>query len=271
MKNQAGDKPVRSSRQENAPLYSDYGIVLRSYKLGEADKILRILTRDNGKISAVGKGVRKTKSKFGARLEPFTCLKLLIRKGKTLDIVSQAEIESSYHELRESLDLFVCASAMAELVDGVLVEHQKDRELFDLLDKYFSLLRDSPEKAAVIQAVFEFEVMGRAGYELHTGSCALCSKVEGSRCSYFSIRNGGLVCDGCRKAKSSQAGKLIRLSGKCVDLMMILTGSETSRWLEEPCDPAAQKEMRYLMDRVLEHWMERDFKTHRVLKSIPEI
>ncbi|MBN1289811.1 MAG: DNA repair protein RecO [Actinobacteria bacterium] len=269
MSNPCDGKPGFSSRRENAPLYSDFGIVLRSYKLGEADKILRIMTRENGKVSAVGKGVRRTRSKFGARLEPFTCLKLLIHKGKTLDIINQAEIESSFHQLRENLDLFVCASAMAELVDCVLVERQKDGGLFDLLYKYQTIMERSPGKAALVQAGFEFTVMARAGYELNTGSCAACSGVEGKECTSFSIRLGGLICDKCRKEKSPLTGKLIKLSNECIALIILIADGGEKNWLEGEWNATAQREMRYLMDRVLEHWMERDFKSHRVLKSIP--
>ncbi|MBN2169308.1 MAG: DNA repair protein RecO [Actinobacteria bacterium] len=271
MTNPPDRKPRLSSRQENAPQYSDFGIVLRSYKLGEADKILRIMTRENGKISAVGKGVRRTRSKFGARLEPFTCLKLFIHKGKTLDIISQAEIETSFHQIRENLELFVCASAMAELVDSVLEEKQKDSGLFDLLYKYLTVLEKSPDKAALVQAGFEFKIMARAGYELNTGSCATCSSVKGKDCPYFSIRLGGLICDKCRKERSAQTGKLVKLSSECVELMILMTSGPENKWLEDPQNTKAQKEMRYLMDKVLEHWMERDFKSHRVLKSIPGV
>ena len=78
------------------PLYQDEGVVLRTAKLGEADRILTLLTRDHGKVRAVAKGVRRTKSRFGGRLEPFMRVALLIAEGRSLDVVSQAESIAAY-------------------------------------------------------------------------------------------------------------------------------------------------------------------------------
>ena len=77
-------------------LYRDEGVVLRTSKLGEADRIITILTRGHGKIRAVAKGVRRTKSRFGARLEPFMRVDVLIAEGRSLDVVSQAEAVAAY-------------------------------------------------------------------------------------------------------------------------------------------------------------------------------
>ena len=77
-------------------LYRDDGIVLRTQDLGEADRIITVLTRRTGRIRAVGKGVRRTKSRFGARLEPFTHVDLLIHPGRSLDVITQAEVIRPY-------------------------------------------------------------------------------------------------------------------------------------------------------------------------------
>ena len=77
-------------------LYRDEAVVLRTAKLGEADRIITLLTRDHGKVRAVAKGVRRTKSRFGARLEPFMRVDLLLGEGRTFDSVRQAESISAY-------------------------------------------------------------------------------------------------------------------------------------------------------------------------------
>src|ERR671930_2241544 len=96
------------------PLYKEQGIVLRSVKLGEADKIVTILTQGSGKIRAVAKGIRKTSSKFGGRLEPFTHVSLLLYRGRNLDTVTQAEILSPFVELRSEFDLIAAGETMLE-------------------------------------------------------------------------------------------------------------------------------------------------------------
>jgi len=155
----------RAARQKSprpGPDFGDLGIVLRSHKLGEADKIIRVLTREHGKRSAVAKGLRKTTSRFGARLEPFTCARLLVHTGRSLDIVRQAEIETSFHEVREDIALFVHASGMAELIDGITQEHEPHPELFDLMLRGLSLLKEYPTRALFTAAFFDYRALALA-------------------------------------------------------------------------------------------------------------
>ena len=86
-------------------LYRDHGIVLRTHKLDEADRIITFMTERHGKVRAVAKGVRKTKSKFGARLEPTSHVALQLYEGRELDIVTQAESVDHFKAIREDLDL----------------------------------------------------------------------------------------------------------------------------------------------------------------------
>src|SRR5205814_10011954 len=96
------------------PPYKDQGVVLRSVKLGEADKIVTILTQGSGKVRGVAKGIRKTTSKFGARLEPFTHVSLLMYRGRNLDTVTQAEIVVPFRTLRSGLSLIAAGETMLE-------------------------------------------------------------------------------------------------------------------------------------------------------------
>ena len=103
-------------------LYRDEGIVLRTYKLGEADRIIVFVTRGRGKVRAVAKGVRKTKSKFGSRLEPMSHVALQLYEGRELDIVTQAESIEHFRVIRDDLDRIARASAMLEAVDQMAQE-----------------------------------------------------------------------------------------------------------------------------------------------------
>ena len=95
-------------------LYRDEGVVLRTYKLGEADRIVVLCTRGHGKVRAVAKGVRKTKSKFGARLEPMSHVAVQFYEGRELDIVTQAESIDHFRAIRDDLDRLARASSMLE-------------------------------------------------------------------------------------------------------------------------------------------------------------
>ena len=118
----------------DVPLYKEQGVVLRSIKLGEADKIVTVMTQGSGKVRAVAKGIRKTTSRFGARLEPFTHVSLMVYRGRgSLDTVSQAEIVSPFMPLRRDLGLFAAGETMLEAVDKVAEEHERNVRLFLLL------------------------------------------------------------------------------------------------------------------------------------------
>ena len=113
------------------PLYSEQGIVLRSMKLGEADKIVSIMTQGSGKVRAVAKKIRKTTSRFGARVEPFTHVSLLLYRGRgSLDTVTQAEIIAPHRPLRDDLGLFAAGETMVEFVDRVAKENEHNVRLF---------------------------------------------------------------------------------------------------------------------------------------------
>lgn len=256
---------VRAGRER--PDYHDEGIVLRTYRLGESDKILRLLTREHGKRSAVGKGVRKTTSRFGARLEPLTRAKLHLHRGRSMDVVRQAEIVTSFQELRDDLDLFVTASSMAELADTLAAEHQPDPGLYDLVLLGLQLLKDRPAAAPFTAAFFGFKVMSHAGFELMVSRCAGCgAPPEGA--ARFSLPLGGLVCSSCRSGAAAGQGRLIRVGDGCALVLAWMSEHGLGEWPPEIDEPVAG-EAGALMGKVLEHWMEREFRSHRVRRELP--
>ena len=114
-------------------LYRDTGVVLRTYKLGEADRIVVVLTEHHGKVRAVAKGVRKTMSKFGARLEPMSHVRLLLYHGRELDIVSQAESVEPLAPLLASLDRASQAMAVLEAADQLSLEREPNPVLYRMV------------------------------------------------------------------------------------------------------------------------------------------
>ncbi len=259
------DVSARTGRER--PDYHDEGIVLRSYRLGESDKILRLLTREHGKRSAVGKGVRKTTSRFGARLEPLTRARLHLHRGRSMDVVKQAEIVTSFQELRDDLGLFVTASSMAELADTLAAEHQPDPGLYDLVLLGLQLLKDRPADAPFAAAFFGFKVMAHAGFELMVARCAGCgAPPEGA--TWFSLPLGGLVCSSCRSCGAAGRGGLIMVGDGCARALEWMSEHALGEWPPE-IDESVSGEAGVLMGKVLEHWMEREFRTHRVRRELP--
>lgn len=266
----AGSREARSaSGGRKRPDYHDEGIILRTYKLGESDKILRVLTREHGKRSAVAKGVRKTSSRFGARLEPVTHAMLHMHRGRTMDLIKQAEIITSFQELRDDLDLFVEASSLAELVDTLAAEDEPDPGLFDLMLLGLSLLKEEPAMAGFTRAFFEFKVMAQAGFELMVARCAGCGGDPAGN-AWFALGLGGLVCERCSCEGAASTGRQVKVSEGCARTLTWMSSHRLGERLRSE-DSAASREAGALMEKVLEHWMEREFRSHRVRKEMPGV
>ncbi len=124
-------------------LFRDKGVVLRTYRLGEADKIIVFLTERHGKVRAVAKGVRKTTSKFGGRLEPLTQVDLLLWQGRSdLDIVNQVEVVHAFRPIREDLERIPQGIALLEVSDQMAQERHPDPLLYAMLVGSLTALTD---------------------------------------------------------------------------------------------------------------------------------
>jgi hypothetical protein len=147
------------------PPYKEQGIVLRSVKLGEADKIVTVLTQGSGKVRAVAKGVRKTTSRFGARVEPFTHVNLMLYRGRgSLDTVTQAEILAPHLNIRTDLSLFAAGETMLEAVDKVAEEHEKNVRLVLLLLSGLRALDARPGDPAAVAESFLLKLLSLSGF-----------------------------------------------------------------------------------------------------------
>ena len=177
------------------PLYKEQGVVLRSAKLGEADKIVTILTQGSGKVRGVAKGIRRTNSKFGARLEPLTHVSLLMYRGRNLDTVSQAEIITPFLGIRGNFRLIAAGETMLEAVDKVAEEHERNVRLFLLLLAGLRALETGPTDAAAVAESFLLKLLSLSGFHPSLSACAVCGR-RGPH-DWFASGQGGVVCDRC--------------------------------------------------------------------------
>ena len=177
------------------PPYKEQGVVLRSIKLGEADKIVTILTQGSGKVRAVAKGIRKTTSRFGGRLEPFTHVNLMLYRGRgSLDTITQAEILAPHLHLREDLSLFAAGETMLEAVDKVAEEHERNVRLVLLLLSGLRALDGRPADPAAVAESFVLKLLSLSGFHPALTACAVCGTTEAR---LWSSGLGGAVCPGC--------------------------------------------------------------------------
>jgi DNA repair protein RecO (recombination protein O) len=177
------------------PPYKEQGIVLRSVKLGEADKIVTVLTQGSGKVRAVAKGVRKTTSRFGARLEPFTHVNLMLYRGRgALDTVTQAEIVAPHVHIREDLARFAAAETIVEAVDKVAEEHERNPRLAVLLLHALRALDAGPVDPAAVAEAFVLRLLSNSGFHPSLTACAVCGSTD---VRLWSSGLGGAVCAAC--------------------------------------------------------------------------
>ncbi|MGY1813640.1 DNA repair protein RecO [Blastococcus sp. SYSU D00820] len=184
-------------------LYRDEGIVLRTQKLGEADRIVTVLTRRTGKVRAVAKGVRRTKSKFGARLEPFSHVDLQLYTGRNLDIVSQAESIRSYGQpIVGDYRAYTAGTAVLETADRLTVEEKEPSlRMFLLVVGALRSLAEQTHPPALVLDAFLLRAMSVAGWEPALTACARCGEEGPHR--HFSVPAGGSVCPDCRPTGSA--------------------------------------------------------------------
>lgn len=176
-------------------LYREQGIVLRTYKLGETDRIVVLLTAGRGKVRAVAKGVRRPGSRFGGRLEPFSHVDLQLYEGRNLDIVTQVELIDAFSGVREDFALSACGSSMVEAADVVVQVGERSTRLYLLALEGLRHLAAAPPRPAAVLDAYLLRLASVAGYHPQLDACAGCGK-PGAH-AVFHLAAGGVLCRSC--------------------------------------------------------------------------
>jgi DNA repair protein RecO (recombination protein O) len=173
-------------------------VVLRSIRFGEADRVLHLYTLDGGRVGAVAKGVRKTKSRFGARLEPLSHIELMLHQGSgELGTVTGVELLRPHSAVREDGYRLQVGLVGAEAMLRLFTEPEANERAFQALVRFLDLLENAPSRAPGRPALdplalsFQLKLLWLSGYLPHIGSCAECG---GGPLVGFSPRAGGAVC-----------------------------------------------------------------------------
>jgi DNA repair protein RecO (recombination protein O) len=228
-------------------LYRDTGVVLRTYKLRESDRIVVFHTAEHGKVRAVAKGVRKTRSKFGARLEPMSHVRLLLYRGRELDIVSQAQSVEPLAPMLSSLDRASQGIASIEAVDQLSIEREPDPQLYRMV---VGVLRTIAERPAALNVpAFYWKLLAAHGVRPFLDGCVRCGGEEPDvQLVAFDLEEGGTLCRACRSGTSISRGAL--------DTMRAILGGRLHEALAQPESPITH-EVGTLATRALEHHVER--------------
>lgn len=207
-------------------LYREDAVVLRTHKLGEADRIVVLMTGGRGKVRAVAKGVRKTKSRFGGRLEPPNHVSLLLYEGRNLDTVNQAETVDPHRSIREDLDRMTDALSLVEAVDQVAQEGEPNPALFKMLTGALRALGEADQRPPLLVGAFYWKLLALEGVAPVLDGCVQCGAPD--PVSFDPVEGGAL----CREHRRGTP-----VDPETVDLVRRILGGQLAAALREPAGP----------------------------------
>jgi DNA repair protein RecO (recombination protein O) len=258
-------------------LYSTEAIVLRRNDYGEADRLLTLMTPRLGKLRVMAKGARKITSRKAGHIELFTRTNLLIAKGRTFDIVSQAELIETYRLLREDMQRGSLAHYFCELVDQFGQEDNEDEALFDLLANGLRWLCDAPD-AKLAARHFELKLLTLSGYEPRLFRCALTdapleidqpsnansNSNAAVHLTVFSPQQGGVLCN----AAARQAREAVLLTPSALNLLRALQTKSFEAIRELQVSDDLHSQIERTMQRYMNYVLERAPKSALLLKQL---
>jgi DNA repair protein RecO (recombination protein O) len=239
------------------PTYRDEAIVLRTQKLGESDRIITMLTRRLGKVRAVGRGVRRTKSRFGARLEPGMVIDVQCHEGRSLDTVTQAEsLDPLGDRLARGYETWTAASAMLETCDRLTEEKEPALQQHLLLRGALSSLAGGAHDPGLVLDAYLLRALAIAGYAPSFHDCAKCGAPGPHRA--FHIVAGGAVCPVCRPPGSAAPAP---------ETLLLLSALLTGDWVvADESDPRHRREGSGLVAAFLQWHLERGLRSLRMVE-----
>jgi len=235
------------------PLYRDEAVVLRTWKLGEADRILALLTAGHGQVRAVAKGVRRTRSKFGGRLEPTCHVAVQLHEGRgDLQIVTQAESLDTFPSLRGDPDRFADASALLEVAERLSSEGEGDRRRYDMLVGALRTLEQRPSPLLV--PAFFLKALAHEGLAPALDACVRCQATD--RLVAVDPGEGGVLCADCRRGRP--------LSESALAVLRAVLGGHLSTALEVE-DARVCAEVDAVATDAAEYHLERRIRSRHVM------
>jgi len=242
-------------------LYRDEGVVLRTQKLGEADRIITLLTRERGKVRAVAKGVRKTKSRLGSRVEPFMLVDIQLYEGRSLDIVTQVETIGAFGlAIAGDYARYTAGTAMLETADR-LTETERDPslQLFLLLAGGLRALAEGRHAPGLVLDAFLLRALAVAGWAPSFTDCARCGAAGPHRA--LSIASGGSVCPQCRPAGSVAPN---------LETLTLLAALLSGDWgIADASDERRRREASGIVAAYLQWHLERQVRSLRLVDRTP--
>jgi DNA repair protein RecO (recombination protein O) len=238
-------------------------IVLKHQDYGEADRILTIYTRERGKLRVIAKGVRKVHSRKGGHLEPFTHVSLQLAESRSWPIVSQAEAQHIYDDLKKDLETIGYASYAVELVERFTFEEEENASIFNLLKNTLDRLNEGDPAPLVIR-YYEIRLLDLLGFRPELNRCVVSGDEIQPENQYFSAALGGVVTPGSGK---DLAGA-VPVSVRALKYLRHFQRSSYREATRAVIAPEVQQELEVLMQYYLTYLLERGLNTPSFLRRV---
>jgi DNA repair protein RecO (recombination protein O) len=239
-------------------------IVLKHMDWGEADRILTLFTRQQGKIRALGKGVRKIRSRRAGHLEPFTHVSLQLAKSRDMPIITQAETINAFLPLRENLVAIGYASYVVELLDKFTYEEGENLSLFNLLVKTFKRLANPDLDPLLVLRYYEVRLLDYAGFRPELFHCLSCGAEIKPEDQYFSPAGGGILCPKCGRNTSGA----IPISQDALRYLRHFQRSSFSEAARAHPSPETHREMEGILQSYITYVLERGLNTPKFIREV---
>ncbi|MGE5325862.1 MAG: DNA repair protein RecO [Deltaproteobacteria bacterium] len=244
------------------PLRETEAIVLRTYRLGEADKIVSLFARQMGRLRAVAAGARRTKSRYGSTLEPLSYIRLWVfeRENRDLLRINSAELLESFFDMQKDYRVQVAAQYVAEVAEQLLPEREVNERAFRLLMVVLKALKRTGEVNRPL-LYFNYWLLRLGGFLPELEVCGACGRSMEGLAAFYSEGSENLLCSNCR----SQAAKV--LSSEVRRIELAFRGKSLDAWIAEGPPPNGCLELRHFLEAVVESHAGKKLLTRPILAA----
>jgi DNA repair protein RecO (recombination protein O) len=245
------------------PLVETEAVILRTYRLGEADKIASLLTRNLGKCRAVASGAQRTKSRFGSSLEPLSYIRVWIfdRENRDLQRLNSAEVIESFFGIQSDYRIQVAAQYLAEVTEGYLPEREVNERVFRLLLAVLRALKVSGEITRPL-VYFNYWLLRLGGVLPDLDRCGACRRSLAGAGAFYGPGSEALACQDCRTAATRN-----EVSGEALAIASGLRVMRLEEWWRRRKEPVGGKQLRRFFEEVIQTHLERKLVTRELLSD----
>ena len=243
--------------------YRCEAVILSYAPLGEADLLVTMFTKDQGKVRAVGKGARRSTSKLVGHLEPLTTVKMSMANGRNMDIISQVEVINSFPTLKGDLTGITKGQYLAEIVDGFGAEASPNPSLFQLMIDTLQVIEAAPESEMALR-YFEYHLLQVSGLMPELYHCVECRDELEPNAHRFSPNVGGTLCLEC----CPDAAPLRPLSLRALKVLRLLDRSQLAEACKLTIDDNLSAELRSLLFTTVTYWLGKEIRSNSFLERL---